>query len=183
MAEYIPFDENVEVNGQTVLSVVNGVNEMFFANMQQILSSNGINSPKSGEWYSQKDWLLSFKEIGNIIGNYTLFAIGKSIFENADFPEEINGLKSALESIDVAYNQNHRGGEIGYYKLVSFDEKRNEAKMECKTPYPCSFDRGIISSIVRRFAPTNSVNQEVELDEEKNNKNTGADSSWYNISW
>jgi len=183
MAEYIPFDEKVEVNGQTVLSVVNGINEIFATSMKQILSTNGINSPKPGEWYSQKNWLLAFKEIGNTIGNHTLFAIGKSIPENADFPKEIDDIKSALESINIAYHQNHRGGEIGYYKLVEFDEKRKEAKMECKTPYPCSFDRGIISSMVRQFAPINSVNQEVELDEEKNNKNTGADSSWYNISW
>ncbi len=183
MAEYIPFAENVEVNGQTVLSVINGINQIFASNMQQILASNGIASPKSGEWYSQKAWLLAFKEIGETIGDHTLFAIGKSIPENADFPEEINGLEIALSAIDQAYHHNHRGGEIGYYKLVAFDEKRNEAKMECKTPYPCSFDRGIISAMARKFAPVNSISQEVELDMSKKNKDSGSDSSWYVIKW
>ena len=55
--------------------------------------------------------------------------------------------------------------------------------MECKNPYPCHFDRGIITSIVRKFAPIDSLDQEIILDTSKKNRLSGSDSSWYIISW
>ncbi len=136
MAEFIPFDRNVEVNGQGVLSMVNGVHELFRDKMFEIMSRFGIVNPQIDMWYPQEKWLKAFSEIAEKIGDNTLFAIGKSIPDNAIFPAEIDCLKKALESIDVAYHLNHRGGEIGYYKLVSYNEQTKEAVMECKTPYP-----------------------------------------------
>lgn len=48
---------------------------------------------------------------------------------------------------------NHRNGEIGYYKLISINLKANTAIMNCKNPYPCNFDRGIITTMARKFRP------------------------------
>ena len=183
MAQFIPFEKDVKVNGQTILSVINGVNKFFKAKMDEILIKYGIINPVAGKWYSQEAWLNSFKDISNTIGKHTLFSIGKAIPENADFPKEINNIESALNSINIAYHNNHRGGEIGYYKLVSFSKKEKKAVMECKNPYPCHFDRGIITAMVRKFAPIDSLDQEIILDTSKKSRLTEEDSSWYLISW
>ena len=127
MAQFIPFEQQVQVNGQTILSVTNGVNKFFKAKMDEILIKYGIINPKADEWYSQESWLNAFKDISDTIGKHTLFSIGKAIPENADFPKEINNLETALNSINIAYHNNHKGGEIGYYKLISF----SQAKKKC----------------------------------------------------
>jgi len=183
MAQYIPFDNNVEVRGETVLSVSNGVEFFFKDEMNNILEKNNIINPQAAKWYKQKDWLNAFKDIENKFGEYTLYKIGKAIPENAIFPEGVKNLKKALESINIAYNNNHRNGEIGYYKLISFDEENRIAEMECKNPYPCHFDRGIITKIAEKFKPTTSKNIEVSLDVNKKSRLDGADTSFYKIKW
>ena len=150
MAQFEAFDKAVEVNGQTVLSVVEGM-EHFKDKAIKILAQNGIHNPKAGEWYCQQSWLDAFKDIAENIGPHALYSIGVKIPENAQFPPDIDSLEKALESIDIAYHMNHRGGEIGSYR---FDKSPEDTlRLVCNNPYPCEFDRGIIEGIARRFVP------------------------------
>lgn len=183
MAQFIPFDNNVEVRGETVLSVCNGVEDFFKFEINKILIQNNIIDPQPAKWYKQEDWLNTFKDIENKFGEYMLYKIGKAIPQNAIFPEGIKNLKKALESINIAYQNNHRNGEIGYYKLLYFDEEKKIGEMECKNPYPCHFDRGIITKIVEKFKPKDSKNIEVSLNVEKENRLAGGDVSYYIIKW
>ncbi len=182
MSQYIPFAEGVEVNGQTILSFINAL-PAYKDVMLAILSKHRIDNPEPNHWYSQKSWLDAFQEIGEKYGASTLFAIGKVIPENADFPKEIDTLEKALQAIDVAYHMNHQNGEIGYYKLIDFNEKLRLAIMECKNPYPSSFDRGIIMTMARKFKPDYSITVNVEIDENKPSRLNGADNCTYKINW
>jgi len=183
MAEYICFDKNVEVNGQTVLSTVNAFPEYMRIIGISILEKNNLKNVDKDEWYPQQSWLSSFKEIKDKYGAATLFEIGKIIPANAIFPKEIDSLQKGLASINIAYHMNHRNGEIGYYKLISIDDSKKTAIMECKNPYPCDFDRGIIIAISRKFAPKGSLKISVELDSSKKNRKDGSDKSTYIIHW
>ena len=182
MAQFIAFDPKVEVNAETVLSIVDAM-KGFETLAKQILSKNGIDDPKPGQWFKQQAWLDSFKEISAKLGASTLFNIGKAIPENAKFPPDIDSLQKGLSLIDVAYHMNHRNGEIGYYKLVSYDEQGKVATMECKNPYPSHFDKGIISTFARKFKPANAKNIIVELDSSKPSRLDNAESCWYIVSW
>lgn len=150
MGQFIAFAENVEVNGQTVLSVVEGM-PVIRQQAIEILARYGIQDPQPGEWYSQQAWLNAFKEIAQTIGPNTLYQIGVKIPDNAQFPPDIDSLHKGLASIDIAYHMNHRGGEIGHYELGEVQER--QAVIVCHNPYPCDFDRGIITAIGRRFGP------------------------------
>jgi len=183
MAQFIAFDLKVEVNGQTVLSVINGVSDSYKERIYNILARFQILDPQPNTWYNQQNWLDAFKEIAENIGKFTLFSIGKSIPTSADFPKEIDKLEKALKSINLAYQMNHRGGEIGYYRLLEFDDTKRRAVMECKNPYPCHFDRGIITAMVRRFRPIESLVQDVVVDESRPQRLLGDDSSTYLITW
>jgi len=55
--------------------------------------------------------------------------------------------------------------------------------MECKNPYPCHFDRGIITKIAEKFMPQKSKGIEVFLDTQRQGRLEGADTSWYFIKW
>jgi len=180
MAQFKALAKGVEVNGETVLSVVNGTG-VYRKKAIEILSKNGIMDPQPGQWYSQQAWLDSFKEISETIGAKTLFAIGKAIPENAKFPPEINTIEKALSAIDVAYHMNHKGGEIGHYKFEPVS--KNSGKMVCNNPYPCEFDMGIIDAMSQKFKPEDSIMVFVEQDNSKPCRKAGADTCTYTITW
>ncbi|TAG92639.1 MAG: hypothetical protein EAZ20_02375 [Bacteroidetes bacterium] len=182
MAQYKVFAPDVQVNGQTILSFVNAL-PTFKDDLNGILKNYSLVDIKPDFWYSQESWLNAFKEIGEEFGEKTLFLIGKTIPESADFPPHIIDLQSALASIDMAYHMNHKGGEIGYYKLVDFDINAQKAIMECKNPYPSHFDRGIITAMARKFKPENVIFLSIELDTSKPSRLNGDDSCTFNISW
>lgn len=129
MAQFIPFAPNVEVNGQTILSFLNAVPNNDFAQniIKNTLKKYNLADIQPTSWYSQKSWLSAFEEISRKFGKATLFSMGKAIPENAIFPPQINDIESALKAINMAYNMNHRNGDIGYYKLLSFDEENKKS--------------------------------------------------------
>lgn len=182
MAQFIPFDVNVEVNGQTASAIIEAVT-LGKEHRIAVLAKHGIVNPRADVWYLQKKWLMAFEEIASTIGQSTLFNIGKAIPETAKFPPEIDTLEKALHAIDMAYKMNHRGGEIGYYKVLSFDSKQRQAIMECKNPYPSEFDRGIIMAMLRKFRPKDSIRYDVVLDLSKPTRLNGSDACSYTITW
>lgn len=181
MAQFIAFDPNVEVNGQTILSVVNALPTGQESRLA-ILKKHGI-TPEEGKWYKQQSWLNAFKALSTEIGDKTIFAIGKTIPEHAVFPPQIDTLQKALSAIDIAYHMNHRNGEIGTYMLTHFDEKKREAIMVCNNPYPSEFDRGIITTMLRRFKPKDSYKYDVVTDLSKKSRVKGDDSCTYVVTW
>ncbi|MDA3893805.1 MAG: hypothetical protein PF517_19245 [Salinivirgaceae bacterium] len=132
MDQYKAFDRNVEVNGETVATIINAFPEYLTEHAIKILKMHGIENAIPGEWYSQVNWLNAFADISRKFGDNTLFEIGKAIPANAKFPNNIETLEDALNSIDKAYQMNHRNGEIGFYKLVNFNECEKNALMHCK---------------------------------------------------
>jgi hypothetical protein len=168
-----------QVNGQTVLSVVDGMGT-FKAQALAILKDNGIDNPQPDKWYSQQAWLNAFKAISDKIGPNTLFIIGKKIPENAQFPPGINTVETGLSAIDVAYHMNNRGGEIGHYNFQGTGPRN--AKMCCDNPFPCDFDRGIITAMTTRFAPKDAV-PKIQHDDSQPCRKKGAASCTYLISW
>jgi hypothetical protein len=182
MAQFIAYDPKVKVNGQTILSVVNAM-EFGQGTRLNILEKHGLADVDPTGWYDQQNWLDAFKEIRDSLGTNTLYIIGKAIPANAKFPPEIDSLEKALNAIDVAYHMNHTKGEIGNYKLTEFDTTKRRAVMTCNNPYPSDFDRGIISAMLIRFKPKDSLKYEVALDTSKESRLKGADSCTYIIKW
>ncbi len=193
MAQFTAINENVEVNKQTVLSIVNSMEKNKDKRLE-ILLSNGIN-PEEKEWFNQQKWLNAFKTISNQLGEMNLFLIGKAIIDNAKFPP-IKDLEEGLSSIDVAYHMNHRlnntvmfdptSGKktsgIGSYKVMGYDATKREAIMVCDNPYPSKFDEGIITQIARKFKPTGS-RELIKLDPLKETRKNGGNSCTYIITW
>jgi hypothetical protein len=68
--------------------------------------------------------------------------------------------------MDVAYHLNHRKNGapmfdpatgamlegIGHIRTQFFDNERR-ATVVCEEPYPCEFDRGLITALANRFEP------------------------------
>jgi len=179
MAEFKAFAPKVEVNGETVLSVVQGLGA-FRETGLKTLADCGIKDPKPGHWYPQQAWLDAFKVIAGKMGASTLLAIGKTIPANAKWPPQVDTIEKALASIDVAYHMNHRGGDIGYYRFETTGPK--SGKMVCQNPYPSAFDQGLVTAVAQRFAPK-GVFPSVKLDETAPTRRKGADACTFLVTW
>lgn len=157
---------NIEVSGSTVKSFIDGVGTLKKSKTKKILKRNGIVAPQDEKWYSLESWLNSLREIIQEFGGKIVYQIGKSIPRNAKFPEGINTLGRALNSINHAYHMNHRGGDIGFYKVERLDN--NQARVICHNPYPCNFDKGVIISLTKMYRTLRSKNYAVvEHDDSK----------------
>jgi hypothetical protein len=192
MTQFVAIDSTVEVNGQTILSVVEGMKSKWIA--LDILKRYGIEDPKPDMWYSQQKWLDAFKEIAEKIGDLTLYMIGKKIPDKANWPPSVNDIPKALASIDIAYHMNHRKGGnplfnpatgaisegIGHYKYESLGPKK--AKVTCDNPYPCSFDKGLIEAAANKFKPADAVVQ-ITHDESVSCRKKGKSVCTYTVSW
>jgi hypothetical protein len=179
MAQFRAFSGGVLVNGQTVLSVVKGMGS-FAQTGSDILARHGIQAPDPMAWYPQQAWLDAFQEISKSIGPRTLNQIGLSIPKSAKFPPGIASVEQGLGSLDAAYHMNHRGGEIGHYTFTKTGERKGA--MECRNPYPCDFDLGIIQAVVNRFAPA-GAKPKIVHDASKPCRNKQGDSCTFLISW
>jgi hypothetical protein len=170
MSQFKVYEDGMQVNGQTILSIVDGIGA-FSLLAENCFRDVGLPNPKNivpTSDYPQQNWLDAFRLISERVGSHTLFQIGKKIPENAKFPPEIKTIEDALSSIDIAYHMNHRNrkGEtlfdpkriperimlegIGHYGYTKIPEQ-NKALMVCENPYPCDFDWGIITTMVKRF--------------------------------
>jgi hypothetical protein len=192
MAEFVAFTPGVEVNGQTVLSVVEGC--AIKKSALRHLSKNGIVDPEPGKWYSQQAWLDAFRSIATEVGHNTLLLIGRKIPENAAWPPQVIDIHGALASIDIAYHMNHRiNGKvlfdpatgvltegIGHYGYRKIDD--HTARMVCHNPYPCDFDRGIIESAANKFKAA-GFRVTVVHDDQAHCRKTGAAECSYTVSW
>ncbi len=197
--EFKAFEDGIEVNGATVYSFVAGF-KLIKSLPINILKKYRIGSTDdSGEyvineddWFPQQAWLDSFREISEKMGDIKLFEIGKQIPENAEFPPWVQDIESAVKSIDIAYHMNHRkNGEvmfnpetgtmlegIGHYGYEKVDGE-NKIINVCENPYPCDFDRGIISFMAEKF----NKNAKVVHDDSKECRKKTKESCTYIITW
>jgi hypothetical protein len=180
MAQFQAFAEGVEVNGETVLSVLNGMlgsREI----ARGILAKHGIADPQPGQWYPQQAWLDAFKDIADQVGVTALLEIGKTIPESAQWPPGTDSIEKAMALIDVAYHMNHRGGEIGHYQFK--DRGDRAGAMICHNPYPCNFDWGLVGAVANKFKPKDVAVVSVKHDDSQPCREKGGDACTFLIRW
>ena len=191
--DYRSFTPGIEVNGITIMSVVDGMG-LFRSQAMKLFIEEGLGEviPDENHWYNQQLWLNVFKILVEKAGASTLFMIGMRIPNNAMFPPSTKTIQEGLKSIDIAYHMNHRNSEkkvlynnetgkklpgIGSYEYQAIDE--NSALMVCENPYPDEFDHGIITAIARQYIPE----AQVEHQDTASCRNKGDKSCTYLVSW
>lgn len=158
MAQFEAFDDDVEVHGRTITAVVEEALGRFSGTYQErareVLAENGVEDPDPDDWYPQQAWLNTFRAIADELEPHLLDRLGGQIPAVADWPSGISGVPEGLQSIDEAYQLNHRGGDIGYYRFERIDDQSGE--LISRNPYPCLFDRGLVRAVAQNYAPVES---------------------------
>lgn len=163
--------DDLEVNGSALVAVLSGFSA-YRSVALRYLSRYGLirfdGALERGldvtEWYLLSDWLDAMNAIISEVGANVVYDIGAAVPRYAHFPDDIDGIVSAIASIDVAYHLNHRRGGvvmyneatlemiegIGHYASVRVPNERRIV-VASDTPYPCRFDHGLIAAMALRF--------------------------------
>ena len=190
--QFKPFELGIEVNGNTAYAIVAGFGMVKALSKGHLREAGLPDELDIDSWYSQEKWLKAFESIAKLHGDETMFRIGLQIPRNATFPDWIKNIEDAVKSIDTAYHMNHRKnnkvmfnhrigemtegiGHYGYNKI----EGQNMIVSVCNNPYPCNFDKGIITAMAQRFQHTSQVIH----DDSRPCRKLGADSCTYIITW
>jgi len=182
MAPFEPFDDGIEARGNTILIIEDALSRFSEEHRQRVretLGEYGITDPETAKWYPQQAELNAFETIAEELEPHILDRLGEQVPVAADWPGDIDSVEEALRSINEAYELNHRGGEIGYYEFEKTGERTGT--VECKNPYPCRFDRGLIRGIAQEHSPVESF---VFLEEQGTRcRRRGDDVCTYTVHW
>jgi len=182
MTKYKAYSPNAEVLGRAVLVVVYAM-PAYEGRVREFMTEEGIGGVGPDDWVLQQSWLNVLGKVTDAFGDYTLRSIGTSIPDHALFPPSVKDFRSAMEALDEAYYLNHKGGDIGHYRLDLADVDSHRAIMECRNPYPPYFDLGIISALCAKFPPSISATCKVDWEQGHLSRLDGGETCRFLITW
>jgi len=172
--QFKAFEPGIEVSGGSVHAVIAAFSltpsvASRYLSEHGILRVQGQVNVDRNDWFSLDSWLSAYEAIARSSA-ISLFNIGMSIPKNAKFPPHIKDIESAMNSIDVAYHMNHRKSGrpmfdertgkmvegIGHYECRRAPNE-NKIICTCHNPYPCDFDRGLLTAMAGAFAKNAKV--------------------------
>jgi len=121
-------------------------------------------------WYPMESWILASHAIANEVGTGTAYSIGKKVGEIAEVPPDFNSLVKVLSALDAVYHLHHRkDGEVMFNPQTgkqiegigkwtcTMASEGTSATISTDNPYPCDFDRGILTGFASRYEEATSV--------------------------
>ncbi|WP_205596821.1 hypothetical protein [Halostella salina] len=153
------------------------VTEFMGKQTEHKLASYGVEEIDPDGWYPIQIPLDMLYELRDDYGESSMQNMGKHIPEHVEFPPDIDGVEEALHSIGEAYQQNHRGGDVGFYEFERGDG--DEGVMACENPYPCEFDQGLLRGVAEKFTDSFVTVEEVG----DGCRSDGGGRCTYRVSW
>jgi hypothetical protein len=194
MAQFKTYEPGIEILGKDLVAPLEGMG-VFRKMAEDILTSVGLTNIVSDDshWYPLQKYLDAFKLISEKTGESTLFQIGKKVMATAKLPP-MDSVEAALGLMDIAYHMNYRNAKgqilfdpsrnpallegIGHYTCQLVPGKR-EAIMVCSSPFPCAYDRGIVTEFAQHYQPQSKVRH----DDSAGCRKTGGDTCQYIVTW
>jgi len=174
-----PSVSGIEVTGEWVRTVAAGV-EKFSADSREsartVLRDAGLAEADPGEWYSLAGYINAVATIHDLVGDQAVHALGQRVARTVPFPDDAESVPAALAALDEACRAGHRGGDLGGYAFRQIGD--DDGRVECRTPYPCAFDRGIVEGTAVAHADGFVCVCEVGAC-----RTDGADRCTYEVSW
>jgi hypothetical protein len=170
---------NIEVSGMAMSSFIKAF-RLFPGVLTKYLIKYGISrdeqsaSIEPGAWYPLSGWIALTKAVEREVGPNSLFAVGQNVPGLAaytpELQDQLSTIEGAMRVLDVGYHMNHRkngvrmfnpaNGQmlegIGHYGVQRTEGQRH-AMAIFDNPYPCDFDRGILTAAVKISEPRAKV--------------------------
>jgi hypothetical protein len=189
----------IEVGGASLQAFVDGLSKYPSVAMKYLTQfglvqgdAGKVGQIDSEAWYSQDVWLAAYEGIAKEVGFNALYAIGTAIVEATQLPKDVADIRAALMSLDIVYHLNHRKNGQILFKLDTGEALPGIGNYECHVlahekcivmvcdnPYPCDFDRGLVTGLASRFQPQSSTRH----DDDAPCRKKGAESCTYVVRW
>lgn len=134
----------IEVAGTIVGAVTAGI-EQFPAetreSAQTILQRHNFDAPDTDTWYPLAEYVAAIEAIDKLVDDQAVHALGQRIARAVTFPADTTDVPAALSALDDVFGAQHRG-DAGDYSFRQIGAE--DGRIECQTPYPCAFDRGVV---------------------------------------
>ena len=179
MAQFTATHQQSTVAGSIICALVASIYDKR-NEIEDILIAHQFENPMPDAWYSMQNYVQVLQAIAQKKGPHWLFDIGKKIPEQGQI--QAQDLQEALQYFDSLHHT-QATGEHTYYRLLSYNEDKKEAHVECRNPFPCHFDRGVLTSMFRNFRGNSVQSVHVALDNHRPNRLAGADVSYYTVLW
>jgi hypothetical protein len=194
MAQFKSYEAGIEIMGPNVLAPLEGMGS-FRRMAESILADVGLDNVVADDkhWYPLQAYLDAFKSIAEKTGDATLLQIGKKVMSTAVLPP-MNSIEEALGLMDIAYHMNYRNARgqvlfdpkrnppmlegIGHYK-AELKPGEKKALMHCSSPFPCAYDRGIVTVFAQHYNST----AKVEHNSSTGCRKTKGDLCQYIVTW
>jgi hypothetical protein len=150
--EFVSPDPHAQVRAANVRATLDAF-KLLPAMGERIIANHqlSIDDMRPDRFILVQRWLDALKEIQEAVGPAVVHRVGAGIIENAEFPPELGTLDAVLGSLDQIYYLNHRGN-VGHYRT----QKRKDGAwvIQCETPYPRNFERGLIQGFCKNIRLT-----------------------------
>jgi len=171
-----PVPADADVDGQSVCWFLDGVGHSSASARdaaETALTERDAASPRAGEWYPVALLLAAVEAVAADGGKEALAAAGRHC--GTQLSTEAATVPDALAALDDAYRRHHRGAAGGYaFRQIGPDDGR----IECATPYPCVFDRALVTCVAESAA-----DGVVCLSEAGRCRAAGEDRCTYELTW
>jgi hypothetical protein len=144
------------VSGGNILSMLAAMGP-FRRRGEQILEENGIGAVNPEGWYPLGAYVASLRAIGQKMGPNTLYQIGRQIPNHVPLPPGIDTFEKVLASFGIAFDMNHHTGAPQGTTITHEVRNPRTAFIVTGTPYPCDFDRGVISGFFQKLLATRII--------------------------
>lgn len=166
-----------KVSGRTVQVAIEGVMSVFRGRMRDMLNENGIKEPDPDPngWYELCDFLAVLEDVEQNTGENALTKVGQATPDFVDWPSDPETPHEALPQITDVYEAEHRSA-TGSYDYQRTGDKA--AQITVDTPYPCAFDKGLITGTAEYFGASYA-----RIDHVETCRKDGADACVYEVTW
>lgn len=176
MAQFVAFDETVEIIGYGLQSIFVGIAATIGEDKTiKIFKKYDLYPIEEAIWYPQQTCLNILRELDEFAD---LVAVGFQVFQPNNSPT-VKTVVDALNFLDVGYQAIHRGENCGKYEFYLINDQKG--RLICHNPYPADFDFGVVYSLLKHY-PTNNE-MRVVWDKKVPNRKQGADSCELIIEW
>lgn len=189
--------EEVEVRGEVIVGIKEVLENSEYRSKGLSLKPFNLDTAKPNRWYPLKNLVDFFTYLEDSNNSVILQKIGAEVANKALWPDTVQTIRAALESVNIAYHMNHRRnslelfdykkgvvieGAIGH-NILYVDDKRQIVNYICGSFYPSDFDLGMAKQVVNIFGKNAIAALSVKRDAFKPTRKKGATTCTFNLNY